>query len=90
MPERNNPATSTGGHESVRLPANAYTPLAAGEDYRPIVPAGSAPPESTWRSILWGLLLCVVFTVASAYSGLKVGQVMEAAHFPAGTNSASR
>jgi len=26
-----------------------------------------------------GLLLCVIFTVASAYSGLKVGQVMEAA-----------
>src|SRR5207344_2965839 len=30
-------------------------------------------------SVLWGLFLCVVFTVASAYSGLKVGQVMEAA-----------
>ena len=29
--------------------------------------------------MLWGLLLCVIFTVASAYSGLKVGQVMEAA-----------
>jgi putative OPT family oligopeptide transporter len=27
----------------------------------------------------WGLFLCVVFTVASAYSGLKVGQVLEAA-----------
>jgi putative OPT family oligopeptide transporter len=27
----------------------------------------------------WGLFLCVIFTVASAYSGLKVGQVMEAA-----------
>ncbi len=47
--------------------------------YVPIVPASSAPPESTWRSVLWGLLLCVIFTLASAYSGLKVGQVMEAA-----------
>ena len=37
------------------------------------------PPEATLRSVGWGLLLCVVFTVASAYSGLKVGQVMEAA-----------
>jgi putative OPT family oligopeptide transporter len=36
-------------------------------------------PEATVRSIGWGLFLCVVFTVASAYSGLKVGQVMEAA-----------
>ena len=29
--------------------------------------------------MLWGTFLCVIFTVASAYSGLKVGQVMEAA-----------
>jgi putative OPT family oligopeptide transporter len=29
--------------------------------------------------VAWGVFLCVVFTVASAYSGLKVGQVMEAA-----------
>ncbi|HXN45259.1 MAG TPA: oligopeptide transporter, OPT family, partial [Bryobacteraceae bacterium] len=29
--------------------------------------------------VAWGTLLCVIFTVASAYSGLKVGQVMEAA-----------
>ncbi len=64
---------------STRLPANAYTRLAPGEVYQPIVPADSAPPESTWRSVGWGLLLCVVFTVASVYSGLKVGQVMEAA-----------
>ena len=36
-------------------------------------------PEATVRSVGWGLFLCVIFTVASAYSGLKVGQVMEAA-----------
>jgi putative OPT family oligopeptide transporter len=36
-------------------------------------------PELTPRSIVWGVLFCVIFTVASAYSGLKVGQVMEAA-----------
>jgi putative OPT family oligopeptide transporter len=77
--DRNDPAAPTGGSDSVRLPANAYSRLASGEDYQPIVPAGSAPLESTWRSIGWGLLLCVIFTVASAYSGLKVGQVMEAA-----------
>jgi len=35
--------------------------------------------EITPRSVVWGLFLCVVFTVASAYSGLKVGQVLEAA-----------
>jgi putative OPT family oligopeptide transporter len=36
-------------------------------------------PQATWRSVGWGLFLCVLFTVASAYSGLKVGQVLEAA-----------
>ncbi|HEU4382535.1 MAG TPA: oligopeptide transporter, OPT family [Anaeromyxobacteraceae bacterium] len=61
------------------LPENAYRELAPGAIYRPVVPAAAALPEVTWRSLGWGLLLCVVFTVASAYSGLKVGQVMEAA-----------
>jgi putative OPT family oligopeptide transporter len=61
------------------LPENAYLPLADGEEYQPMVPAEQAPPESTPRAILWGFFLCIIFTVASAYSGLKVGQVMEAA-----------
>src|SRR6185503_9460826 len=61
------------------LPENAYTPLAPGEVYAPIIPAKQAPPELTPRSIGWGVFLCLLFTIASAYSGLKVGQVMEAA-----------
>ncbi len=65
--------------ETKSLPANAYTPLAPGEVYCPIIPAEQTLPEMTWRSVLWGTFLCVVFTIASAYSGLKVGQVMEAA-----------
>jgi putative OPT family oligopeptide transporter len=65
--------------ESRSLPENAYVPLDEGIAYAPMVPPAADPPESTWRSILWGLFLCIIFTVASAYSGLKVGQVMEAA-----------
>ncbi|HEX4439376.1 MAG TPA: oligopeptide transporter, OPT family [Thermoanaerobaculia bacterium] len=65
--------------ETKSLPENAYRPLAPGETYRPVVPASAAPPEATGRSIWWGLFLCAIFTAASAYSGLKVGQVMEAA-----------
>jgi putative OPT family oligopeptide transporter len=61
------------------LPANAYTHLAPGETYKPLVASGEQIPELTARSVGWGIFLCVVFTVASAYSGLKVGQVMEAA-----------
>ena len=62
-----------------RLPDNAYTPLPPGTAYQPSVPASVKLPELTARSVGWGLFLCVIFTVASAYSGLKVGQVMEAA-----------
>src|SRR3954452_17095997 len=61
------------------LAANAYTPLAQGEPYKPPVAASEKLQELTPRSIGWGIFLCVVFTIASAYSGLKVGQVMEAA-----------
>ena len=62
-----------------QLPANAYTPLPPGTAYQPPVAAAAHVPELTWRSVGWGIFLCVVFTVASAYSGLKVGQVMESA-----------
>src|SRR5271165_2392101 len=65
--------------ETKSLPENAYRSLKPGENYLPIVPANVTLPELTPRSITWGVVLCVIFTVASAYSGLKVGQVMEAA-----------
>ncbi len=65
--------------DNIVLPANAYKPLQKGEHYRPPVPAEANLPEATFRSVAWGLALCVLFTLASAYSGLKVGQVMEAA-----------
>ena len=65
--------------DSKSLPENAYRPLAPDEVYRPVVPPTAHPPETTVRSIGWGLFLCAIFTAASAYSGLKVGQVMEAA-----------
>jgi len=61
------------------LPENAYTPLSPDTAYQPLVPADAQVPELTPRSVGWGIFLCVIFTVASAYSGLKVGQVMEAA-----------
>ena len=61
------------------LPENAYRPLKPGETYAPYVPASANLPEATPRAILWGVFLTFLFTVASAYSGLKVGQVMEAA-----------
>jgi putative OPT family oligopeptide transporter len=65
--------------EEKSLAANAYQPLRDGEVYIPLVPAASTSPEVTWRAVAWGTLLCIIFSVASAYSTLKVGQGMEAA-----------
>src|ERR1051325_4688858 len=65
--------------ETTSLPENAYLPLKEDESYLPLVPPEQAPPEATWRAILWGFFFFIIFTVASAYFGLKVGQVREAA-----------
>jgi putative OPT family oligopeptide transporter len=64
--------------ETKALPVNAYLPLQPGETYTPIIQAPMQVPELTARAILWGIFFCVIFTVASAYSALKVGQGMEA------------
>ena len=65
--------------ETKALPENAYLPLRPGETYIPIIQAHMHAPELTARAILWGVFFCVIFTTASAYSTLKVGQGMEAA-----------
>ncbi len=72
-------ATTAPELETKSLPANAYQPLKEGELYLPLVPASASAPEVTLRAVLWGTVLCIVFSVASAYSALKVGQGMEAA-----------
>jgi putative OPT family oligopeptide transporter len=61
------------------LPENAYQPLKPGEFYLPIIAAEAKVPELTLRSVVWGVVFCVIFSIASAYSALKVGQGMEAA-----------
>src|SRR5215212_11571186 len=60
-PDPSDDSALAGAGDPVRLPANAYSRLAAGQPYVPIVPATSVPLESTWRSIGWGLFLCVIF-----------------------------
>ena len=61
------------------LPENAYHELQEGEEYKPVMPAGSKFPEVTRWSLGMGLLMAVIFSAAAAYSGLKIGQVFEAA-----------
>lgn len=61
------------------LPENAYRELQPGEEYKPVMPSNSVFPEVTTWSLVMGLLMAVVFSAAAAYSGLKIGQVFEAA-----------
>ena len=61
------------------LPENAMRELREGETYEPIMLAQSNPREVTVWSVVWGLLMAVLFSAAAAYLGLKVGQVFEAA-----------
>jgi len=61
------------------LPENAYSELKPGEEYRPIMAPEKEFPEITIWSVLWGLVMAVLFSAAAAYLGLKIGQVFEAA-----------
>ncbi len=61
------------------LPENAYSELKPGEVYTPIVPADSTIPEITFRSVITGIIMAVLFSGAAAFLGLKIAQVFEAA-----------
>ena len=61
------------------LPDNAYRELAPGEKYSPVMPASSKPKEVTVYSVVFGIVMAIVFSAAAAYLGLRVGQVFEAA-----------
>jgi len=61
------------------LPENAYRELKEGETYTPLMSPDKQYREVTPWSVLWGVLMAVLFSAAAAYLGLKVGQVFEAA-----------
>jgi len=64
---------------SAGLPENAYRELNPGEEYHPVMPSNKTFPEVTPWSVGMGLLMAVIFSAAAAFSGLKIGQVFEAA-----------
>ncbi len=66
-------------NQTTSLPENAYRELKSGEEYQPVMPAGSKPREVTPYSVSMGILMAVIFSAAAAYLGLKIGQVFEAA-----------
>ena len=65
--------------KETNLPENAFRELREGEEYQPLMEAGKQYREVTPWSITWGILMAILFSAATAYLGLKVGQVFEAA-----------
>jgi len=61
------------------LPANAYKELNPGEEYIPVMPPDKTVPEISAYSVIWGVIMAILFSAAAAYLGLKIGQVFEAA-----------
>lgn len=65
--------------EQIKLPENAMRPLRPGETYNPVITPESKPREITFYSVTMGLVMAIIFSAATAYLGLKIGQVFEAA-----------
>ena len=65
--------------KETNLPENAFRELREGEEYKPLMEAGKHYREVTPWSITMGILMAILFSAATAFLGLKVGQVFEAA-----------
>ena len=65
--------------DDMSLPENAARELKPGEKYVPILKPDKTYPEITPYSVSLGLIMAVIFSAATAYLGLKLGQVFEAA-----------
>jgi len=65
--------------QEIHLPNNAYSELKEGETYKPILLSEKKYPEINGWTVVWGILMAIIFSAATAYSGLRFGQVFEAA-----------
>ncbi|MHC4696955.1 MAG: OPT family oligopeptide transporter [Planctomycetota bacterium] len=62
-----------------KLPDNAYRELKPGETYIPMVPPNVTVPEITARSLVFGVIMNIVFSIAATFLALKAGQGIETA-----------
>lgn len=65
--------------EDIKLPDNASRELKEGETYKPILLGEKKYPEINAWTVTWGIIMAIIFSAATAYSGLRFGQVFEAA-----------
>ena len=63
----------------IKLPENAYRELKPGETYTPIIHQQKGVLEVTLRSILFGVLMAILWAAAASYIALKLGQGIESA-----------
>lgn len=59
--------------QDVKLPENAYRELKEGEEYKPILMAEKKYPELNAWTIVWGIIMAIIFSAATAYAGLRFG-----------------
>ncbi len=64
---------------TTQLPENAFRELQEGESYQPLMQQDKVYPEVNAWSVAWGIVMAILFSAATAYLGLRVGQVFEAA-----------
>ena len=57
----------------IGLPDNAFTEHKQGEEYKPLMSPVKKYPEANAWSVLWGILMAVLFSAASAYLGVGTG-----------------
>jgi putative OPT family oligopeptide transporter len=67
------------GSQPLQLPENAYRQLKPGESYVPVIHQETGVPEVTRRSVVFGLLMIVIFSAAASFIALKLGQGLETA-----------
>ena len=65
--------------KDVKLPENAYRKLKPGETYTPIITQEKGILEVTLRSILFGIVMAILWAAAASYLALKLGQGIESA-----------
>jgi putative OPT family oligopeptide transporter len=70
------PESAGYNHPGGQVENSSSTPNNAAEKFVPVIPAHQTVAEVTWRAIILGSIISVLFGVANAYLGLKFGMTV--------------